>query len=96
MLWPKLPRGPSISIAGRLNRKDPGASGPGPIYDVHVSFPKYTEYLTSSRLDLTLTYPLHCKFLQKKVNFKTGPSFSFGRGRGDRFSAINYLPEIDD
>ena len=25
-----------------------------------------------------------------------GPAFSFGRGRGNRFNSINFLPEIDD
>jgi hypothetical protein len=30
----------------------------------------------------------------KKQNFKTGPSFSFGRGRGDRFAPVGMLKEF--
>ena len=66
MLWPQLSKGPSITIAKRIKHKEPGADGPGAIYEVH-----------------------------NKVNFKTGPSFSFGRGRGDRFASFGFLPELD-
>ena len=56
MLWPKLPKGPSITIAGKLNRKSKSNDTPGAIYEVH-----------------------------KIVNFKTGPSFSFGKSKASRF-----------
>lgn len=60
MLWPKLPSGPAITIAGKLNKKSHfgGGGTPGAIYDVH-----------------------------KKVDFRTGPSFSFGRSRAPRFDS---------
>ena len=32
--------------------------------------------------------------MQKKVDFRTGPSFSFGQGKGKRFKKTGYLPEI--
>jgi len=59
---PPLPKGPSITIAGRWKEKNLSASGPGAVYDVH-----------------------------KVLNFKTGPSFSFGKGKGDRFKAVGML-----
>lgn len=34
--------------------------------------------------------------VHSKVNFKTGPSFSFGKGKGNRFSKFGFLPEPDD
>jgi len=34
--------------------------------------------------------------VQKYINFKTGPAFSFGMGRGLRFSNAGFLPELDD
>mmetsp|Transcript_25692 Transcript_25692/g.51489 ORF Transcript_25692/g.51489 Transcript_25692/m.51489 type:complete len:235 (+) Transcript_25692:41-745(+) len=32
--------------------------------------------------------------VHKKVDFRTGPAFSFGKGRGSRFQQIGFLPEI--
>ena len=58
MLWPKLPKGPSITIAGKLNKKSRFGGTPGAIYDVH-----------------------------KKMDFRTGPSFSFGRSKAARFKS---------
>jgi hypothetical protein len=60
ILWPKLPSGPAITIAGKLNKKSHfgGGGTPGAIYDVH-----------------------------KKVDFRTGPSFSFGRSKASRFGS---------
>jgi len=34
--------------------------------------------------------------VHEKVDFRTGPSYSFGKGRGQRFNRIAFLPEIDD
>lgn len=34
--------------------------------------------------------------VDKKFNFKTGPSFSFGKGKGNRFKEVGFLPEICD
>jgi len=34
--------------------------------------------------------------VHKRVDFRTGPSFSFGRGKGNRFSKFGFLPEPDD
>lgn len=34
--------------------------------------------------------------VHKVVNFQTGPSFSFGKGKGNRFSNFGYLPEPDN
>jgi hypothetical protein len=31
----------------------------------------------------------------EKMNFQTGPKFSFGNGKGDRFSKAGFLPELD-
>lgn len=62
---PPLPKGPAITIAGRLKHKDLLSSSPGAIYNVH-----------------------------KVVNFQTGPSFSFGKGKGNRFKQIGFLPEL--
>lgn len=56
MLWPKLDRGPAISIGKRLKRKEKGSDTPGAVYEVH-----------------------------RIQNFKTGPSFSFGRSKASRF-----------
>jgi hypothetical protein len=50
--------------------------------------------------------PKPAKFLQtptpgaiydvhKRVDFRTGPSYSFGKGKGDRFRAVGFLPEPD-
>ena len=33
---------------------------------------------------------------QKKIDFRTGPSFSFGKGKGSRFKELGYLPEPDN
>lgn len=56
MLWPALPKGKSVTIGAKLNKKSRFAGTPGAIYDVH-----------------------------KVVDFKTGPSFSFGRSKASRF-----------
>lgn len=34
--------------------------------------------------------------VHKKVDFRTGPAYSFGRGKGDRFKAIGFLAERDE
>jgi len=34
--------------------------------------------------------------VHKKMNFQTGPSFSFGKGKGNRFKEFGFLPEICD
>jgi len=34
--------------------------------------------------------------VHKKMNFQTGPSYSFGKGKGNRFKEIGFLPEICD
>lgn len=34
--------------------------------------------------------------VHKYVNFKTGPAFSFGKGKGSRFKQIDFLPERDE
>ena len=60
MLWPQLSKGPAITIAKRLKRKEKGADTPGPIYNI-------------------------------RQGWKTGPSFSFSKGRGDRFSSFGIL-----
>jgi hypothetical protein len=56
MLWPALPKGKSVTIGSKLNKKSRFGGTPGAIYDVH-----------------------------KKVDFKTGPSFSFGKSKASRF-----------
>jgi hypothetical protein len=67
MMWPKLKTGPSVTMGARFQKKNPGESGPGAIYDVH-----------------------------KIVNFKTGPSFSFGNSKNaNRFKEVGFLPELD-
>lgn len=33
--------------------------------------------------------------VHKKINFQTGPAYTFGRGRGSRFKEISFLPELD-
>ena len=30
----------------------------------------------------------------RKFGFKTGPAFSFGKGKGDRFKEVGFLPDI--
>jgi len=60
MLWPKLSKSTSITIAKKIKRKEKGADNPGPIYNI-------------------------------RQNWKTGPSFSFSKGRGDRFSSFGML-----
>jgi hypothetical protein len=60
MLWPKLDRGPAITIGKRLKHRSKGDDTPGAVYEVH-----------------------------KKVNFKTGPSFSFGRSKASRFKGTD-------
>lgn len=63
MLWPALPKGKSVSIGKKLNKKSRFGGTPGAIYDVH-----------------------------KKVDFRTGPSYSFGRSKAARFKEdINKL-----
>lgn len=64
MLWPALPKGPSITIAKKLPRKEKGSDTPGAHYKI-------------------------------KQNFQTGPSFSFGKGRGDRFTTISILRGLE-
>ena len=59
MLWPKLPKGRSITIAKKLTRKEKGSDTPG-AYNI-------------------------------KQDFRTGPSISFGKGRGDRFASFGIL-----
>lgn len=34
--------------------------------------------------------------VQKYFDFRTGPSFSFGKGRGNRFKEVGFLPELPD
>jgi hypothetical protein len=108
MLWPKLPSRPGITMAKRLTRKEFSGNGSGIIYDVHVSN-AICYYSRPANLS-PITNTSNCNYavlgtglkwgilaiVQKRVNFKTGPSFSFGKGRSDRFGPINHLPEADD
>jgi hypothetical protein len=59
MVWPSLPKGPSITIARRIKRKEKGSDVPGAQYNL--------------------------KFLEG------GPSYTFGKGRGDRFASFGIL-----
>lgn len=42
---------------------------------------------------LALSTPGAVYDVHKKVDFRTGPSYSFGKGKGDRFKSIGFLPE---
>jgi hypothetical protein len=63
MVWPALPKGPSITIGRRLPKQGKINKTPG-------------------------AYNL-------RQNFQTGPSFSFGKGRGDRFTSISILRGLE-
>lgn len=45
---------------------------------------------------LTTTTPGAVYDVHKKIDFRTGPSFSFGKGKGSRFKELGYLPEPDN
>lgn len=64
MLWPALPKGPSITMAKRIKTKEKGSDTPGAVYN-----------------------------LELKSN---APAFSFGRGKGNRFSSFGFLEEKFD
>lgn len=66
MLWPKLDKGPAISMGKRLKQRTKGDRTPGAVYDVH-----------------------------KIRNFKTGPSFSFGRSKSSRFKSDGMNLSLD-
>lgn len=65
MVFPKLPTGPKITIAGRWKEKTLNKPGPGAIYDV----------------------------LKFRVN--STPSYSFGKGKGNRFKEVQMLKDIE-
>lgn len=63
-VYPKLPKGISITIGKRFTNKM--KRNPSPSYDPY-----------------------------KYMNFQTGPKYSFGAGRANRWGPVNFLPEID-
>ena len=66
LLWPKLDRGPAISMGKRLKYRTKGDCTPGAVYEVH-----------------------------NIQNFKTGPSFSFGRSKSSRFQGDGMNLSLD-
>jgi len=61
MLWPALPKGPSVTMGKRLKIKEKGSDTPGAVYNYDLK--------------------------------SNAPSFSFGRGRGNRFSTAAGIME---
>jgi len=64
MLWPSLPKGPSITFGKRISVKEKGSDTPGAVYSYNMK--------------------------------SNAPSFSFGRGKGDRFAQVGFLTEKFD
>lgn len=69
--------------------------------DMFIPKPNYGHAITMAakpkpKVLNTSTSPGPVYDVHKKVDFRTGPSYSFGRGRGDRFKAVGFLPEPQD
>jgi len=90
MYCAKPDTGHAITIGARFKSQSTTARSPGAVYDVHVSYFVGIRFL-SSFLPIFLS-PMFAS--QKKVDFRTGPSYSFGNGKGKRFNKTGYLPEI--
>lgn len=92
MYCAKAETGPAITIGKKFKDKGMSMRSPGAVYDVHVSyFLSLPICVTVSAMLIFFEISLD---MQKKVDFRTGPAFSFGKGKKKRFKKVNYLPEI--
>eukprot|EP01035_Chromulina_nebulosa_P017768 gene17768-23370_t len=63
-----------------------------------IKLPSVTPITIAKKIPIRLTLsdaPGPIYNVHKKVDFRTGPSYSFGNGRGQRFNNLQFLPEID-